>query len=324
MQDISKKDKEILYFLDINARKPLRKLAHELNLPENTLRYRIKKLEEKGIIKSYYTMINSYNLGFKVIKFCTKYININSWLQHEIVDFFSNMKNTWVVSSTEGEFDLVAIFWIKDITSFYSIWQEILKNYSQNFTKSKTFFQCEALSFRPTYLIDHKKRSQHEKYDISRQDNKVLVDATNIKILQYLASDARISTVTMSKQLKISSSVIINRIKKLEKMNIIQSYRIEINTSAFGFVHIKADVFLNNFSYISKLITHFKECPYVICIMISIGYSHIEIEFIVKSVTQFHHIMLDFMDKNPNIIKNYDYFQIPIVHKLRWIPEIKC
>ena len=110
MYNISKKDKEILYYLDINSRKSIRKVASDVNLPENTLRHRIKRLEENGIIKQYYTMINSYRLGFNVIKFYTKYKYINSLLKNKIVDFFSNMKNTWVVSSAEGEFDLIVIF----------------------------------------------------------------------------------------------------------------------------------------------------------------------------------------------------------------------
>lgn len=323
MYNISKKDKEILYYLDINSRKSIRKVARDVHLPENTLRHRIKRLEENGIIKQYYTMINSYRLGFNVIKFYTKYKYINSSLKNKIVDFFSNMKNTWVVSSAEGEFDLIVIFWVKNIIDFHPIWTTILNDYSNNFTNTKIFFQCEAISFRPTFLIDNKERSNLEKYDISRQDNHAIIDNTNIKILNYLASNARISMTNLTKRLKLSSSVISKRIKILEKMNIIQSYRIEINSSAFGFIHIKVDVFLNNPIRISTLITYFKKCPYVICIMKSIGYSHIELEFNVTSIAQFHQIMLDFMDKNPNLIRNYVYHQVLERHKLKWFPDME-
>ena len=51
MSIISEKDKEILYKLDNNSRIPLRQLAKNVNLPENTLRYRIEQYEGK-IIKN--------------------------------------------------------------------------------------------------------------------------------------------------------------------------------------------------------------------------------------------------------------------------------
>jgi DNA-binding Lrp family transcriptional regulator len=322
MNNISKKDKEILYHLDINSRKPLRKIAKELSLPENTLRYKIKKLEKNQIIKYYYTVINSYNLGFNVIKFYTKYKNICSSIKIEIINFFTDMKNTWVVSSTEGEFDLAVIFWIENITNFYPIWKNIFSRYSKYFINPKFYFQCEALSFRPTYLINKEKRTENEKVDISRKNSNVTIDTIDVKILRHLAIDARIPTIKLAKNLNLSTSIISNRINKLKKNEIIQSYRIEIDTSAFGFLHIKTDIFLNDLKDITLLINYFKRCPFVICIMKSIGYPHLEIEFNVKSISQFHQLMLDFIDKNPCKIKNYNYIHVLNRHKMCWIPEI--
>jgi len=323
MYNISKKDKEILYHLDINSRRPLRKIAKDVNIPENTLRYKIKKLEKNSIIKYYYSVINSYNLGFIVIKFYTRYKNINSDIKSEVVEFFSKMTNTWLVSSTEGEFDLAVIFWIKNISDFYPIWRNIFSRYAKYFTEPKFYFQCEALSFRPTYLINEKKRSEKEKYDLSRKDKHIIIDSIDAKILRHLAEDARIPITKLAKNLEVSSSMIINRINKLMKNNIIQSYRTEIDTLAIGFLHIKTDVFLNDLKDINILINHFKRCPFVLCIMKSIGYPHLEIEFNVKSVSHFHQLMLDFIDKNPHKIKNYKYIQVLNRHKLCWIPKIK-
>ena len=323
MLNIGKKDREILYHLDLDVRKPIRKIAREVNLPENTLRYRIKKLEDKQIIKRYYTAINSYNLGFKVIKFYTKYVNINSKKQNEIITFFSNLPNTWVVSSKEGEFDLGVIFWIKNINTFYPIWKKIFSSYANYLTDSQLFFQCEALSFRPTYLINTQTRSENELFDYTREEKEITIDPIDVKILNYLASEAKIPLSKLSQYLDLTGSSIINRMNRLKKNNIIQSYRIEIDVAQFGFLHVKTDVFLNNLHNITQAISYFRNCPYVVCIMKSFGYSHIEIEFHVKNLTHFHQIMMDFMDQNPNIIKSYKFFQTSKTHKLRWIPEMK-
>ena len=323
MLNINKKDREILYHLDFNVRKPIRKIAREVNLPENTLRYRIKKLEDKQIIKRYYTAINSYNLGFKVIKFYTHYVNVNSRKQNEIITFFSNLPNTWVVSSKEGEFDLGVIFWIKNINTFYPIWKKIFSLYADYIADSRLFFQCEALSFCPTYLINAQTRSECEHFDHTREEKQITIDSCDIKLLINLASDAKIPITKLSQYLNLTGSSIINRINRLKKNKIIQSYRIDIDVTQFGFLHIKTDVFLNNLKDVKQVIAYFRQCPYVVCIMKSFGYSHIEIEFHVKNLTHFHQIMIEFMDRNPNILKNYKFVQTSKTHKLQWIPELK-
>ena len=57
MNDLTEKDKEIIYELNNNSRIPFRQLAKKVNLPENTLRYKIEKFE-KTIIRNYYSQIN--------------------------------------------------------------------------------------------------------------------------------------------------------------------------------------------------------------------------------------------------------------------------
>ncbi len=46
-------DQGILYYLQQNSRQPITVIADELNLSDNTVRNRIKKLEENGIIEQY-------------------------------------------------------------------------------------------------------------------------------------------------------------------------------------------------------------------------------------------------------------------------------
>jgi len=45
--------------------------------------------------------------------------------------------------------------------------------------------------------------------------------------------------------------------------------------------------------------------------------------FINWFIFHFKKIMDEFIDKNPNVIRNYEYFQVLKEHKLCWISEIK-
>jgi DNA-binding Lrp family transcriptional regulator len=51
-------DQQILYYLQADSRTPVTTIAEELNVSDNTVRNRIRKLEESGVIEGYSIQIN--------------------------------------------------------------------------------------------------------------------------------------------------------------------------------------------------------------------------------------------------------------------------
>ncbi len=62
-------DRKILESLQANARVKNSTLARELNMPPTTLKERIKRLEERGVIKGYRAVIDQKMLGLDVMAF---------------------------------------------------------------------------------------------------------------------------------------------------------------------------------------------------------------------------------------------------------------
>ena len=56
-------DLGILKVLQEDCRTPLEQIADELRTPKSTIHYRIKRLEEEGIIEGYYAKVNHEKLG---------------------------------------------------------------------------------------------------------------------------------------------------------------------------------------------------------------------------------------------------------------------
>ncbi|MGN6349647.1 MAG: Lrp/AsnC family transcriptional regulator, partial [Candidatus Nitrosocosmicus sp.] len=69
-------------------------------------------------------------------------------------------------------------------------------------------------------------------------------DELDMKILSELTKDASISIPQLSKKLKINSSVLYSRIKRLMKRDLIKKFTVIINESQLG-IHIKATVGIN-------------------------------------------------------------------------------
>jgi Lrp/AsnC family leucine-responsive transcriptional regulator len=297
-----------------------RKIAKKIHLHKNVVRYKINRLEKLGIIKNYYTVIDTYKLGYNVIKLYTKYQNINSKIKKEIENYFTNSKITWLVASIEGEFDLDVIFWIKNINEFYSFWEKTLQIYGKYFKDNILIFQIKAISYRPTYLLDKEERPLEEKYEITGKEKITSIDDIDLNILKKLSINSRIPLVKIANEINLTSNTVQYRIKKLIKMKIIQSFRTEIDISKIGYLPLKVDIFLNDYNRKNKIINYIKNNPYLICIMHSMGYSHIELEFNVKNIKEFYIIMEDLIDKFPNSIRNYKFFNILECFKLCWLP----
>ena len=68
-----KKDRDILYQLDLNSRQSLKSIGDKVHLKKNVVQYRIEKLVKSGIIKNFYTSINFHKLGFVNLGIHIKY-----------------------------------------------------------------------------------------------------------------------------------------------------------------------------------------------------------------------------------------------------------
>ena len=64
---ISKIDRKILELLQKDARMPITKIAKNVNMSENGVKYRLEKLEEKGIIKRFAALIDPRKIGKSIM-----------------------------------------------------------------------------------------------------------------------------------------------------------------------------------------------------------------------------------------------------------------
>jgi Lrp/AsnC family transcriptional regulator, leucine-responsive regulatory protein len=61
-------DLKILQKISTNAKMPLLQIAREIKLPVTTLKYRLKNLEQSGVIVAYRTIIDYHKLGYEYYK----------------------------------------------------------------------------------------------------------------------------------------------------------------------------------------------------------------------------------------------------------------
>ena len=112
---LDRTDLKILRILNENARKSFREIGRELGISEGTVRNRVKRLTEKGIITGFHASINPKNLGFEVVAILGLYIKPSK--VEETLDKLKELDEIVELYQTTGEYDAVCIAILKDIES---------------------------------------------------------------------------------------------------------------------------------------------------------------------------------------------------------------
>lgn len=119
---IDVKDRKILYELDLNCRQSNTQIGKKVGLKKDVVSYRIKRMQDEGVIRNFWTAINTFNLGYSVFRIFIALQNTSAGKKNEIIQYFIDYKNTWAVISSRGELDLSIVIWVNDNYEFYQFW----------------------------------------------------------------------------------------------------------------------------------------------------------------------------------------------------------
>jgi len=109
---LDKKDIEILRIVQRNSKITTREIARQLNIPVTTVFTRIKKLEQKGIIKEYRAILNEKKLGkgttaFILASFSYRTQNKELLSQRELAREIAKFPEVQEVHIITGDWDLL-------------------------------------------------------------------------------------------------------------------------------------------------------------------------------------------------------------------------
>ncbi|MDH5402855.1 MAG: Lrp/AsnC family transcriptional regulator [Candidatus Heimdallarchaeota archaeon] len=117
MADLDLLDFQILNILKTNSQKPLKEIAEQLDSKASTIHARIKKLEQKGIIKNYTIYIDYNIIGYPLVAFIM--LNFDktetNLPQDEVAKQMANLPIVQEVHLIAGEYDIILKVTAKDI-----------------------------------------------------------------------------------------------------------------------------------------------------------------------------------------------------------------
>ncbi|MDD5133202.1 MAG: winged helix-turn-helix transcriptional regulator [Candidatus Nanoarchaeia archaeon] len=313
------KNKKILYQLDSNSRQPNTQIAKKVGLSKDIVNYRIKQLEREGYIKSYYSIINFYKLGYSSIRVYLKLISCPLSKEKEIIDFLVNNQKVFYVIKIDGDYDIGFGTYVKNIYDFEKFYIEFKKNFKKFIKNDEISIFTKAYHFHRGYILD-KKEDKFDYEVIGEEYNLEKVDDLDIKILKLIAKNARIPIIEIANKIKQPVMTVAFRIKQLEKKGVIQGYRFNFDFSKVDYGYYKVDLILDDISRLKDLINYCHIHPNIIYVDQTLGRSDFEFDLEVKNKEEFLKIIDDLKEKFPEI-REWKYFTAREYKKLLYYPE---
>ncbi len=317
--ELDKKDMRLLYLIDTDGRLTYSQLARKAQLSKQVVRYRIERLEKEGFIKGYFAMIDTSRLGYTTFRVYLKFRNLSPSKKEEILKNLKKESKIWAVVLIAGKWDVALGIAVKDIYEFYSVWEDILKNYLENIGNYAISIYSPIYHYSKSYLIE---KEDDSPVRILGGKDRAGFDLKDLKLLTELSRNARISSVELAHKMKMTAEAISYRIKQLEKKGVIQGYRAMIDVSKLGYEFYKAEIRLSNYDSVDQIINFCHNHPNIYQIDKTIGGETLEIELHVKSLKE----MLDIFDimekKFPETIEKFDYITVVSEEKTTYMPEI--
>lgn len=106
-------DKSILRLLQEDGRMSYSEIARRIGIPESTVRLRVKKLIEEGVIRKFAALINPFKAGYNIVAFIAVDIEPNK--VKRAVEELSKLPEVDVLGIATGAHDVLMQVTVKDL-----------------------------------------------------------------------------------------------------------------------------------------------------------------------------------------------------------------
>lgn len=325
MDKLDKKDKKLLFELDTNSRQSIQQLSKKIGLSKDAIQYRINKYIKEGIIEAFRATIDTGKLGLTGFRVLVKFHRTSPQKESQIIQHLLKNKHlVWAVRA-EGKWDLVLWFPYKKIQDFNNdVWTKLLGKFGKYISKKEFSISSKIIYFSRDFLIEKENSKKTLQVPITSLPIKVTLDNKDLEILKILTKNARSSIVNISKKINLTTKTTLNKIRKLEKQEVIVAYRTSFNMNKLGYNHYKLDI--NIFNPENKKIEEIKEFVIgqknLLYWNELIGGKDIEIDMQTKTRQELTEFINKFKEKFGNIIKNYEILMYYKTLTERYFPTI--
>ena len=315
------KDRKILHELDFGARQPLSRIARKVRLSQEVVSYRIKRLEEGGIITRYYTVIDNTKAGYMFCRFFAKLQNLTPETEKKLIEYTRKDPTVGWIVTLSGNWDIAFVIFAKTVADLKASSERISFEFAKNIKEKYISIATKIYHFKHNYLYGTHDTDELLWGAVSKKQDRI--DEIDQRILQTISSDARKTSVVIASEVGLTADAVRRRIDNLVKKKIILAFRAEINIEKLGYQHQKLLLYTENMDLKEKnrIIEFLRQHQKVIYITEALGKSDLEFEIVTKNSPEFYDEMKKLLIMFPNTIRDYETMLLHKFELLEYFPE---
>lgn len=312
---MDKLDRKILQVLDWQGREPVSTIAKQVGSNKDVAAYRIKKLEQDGIIVRYFPIIDMGRLGYITSRLYFDLEEMTADDEKAFVTFLDKTIKASLIFRMDYPYRYGIFLWTPCVYDVEDIIKKIKQHLGRILVRYHHSVICSLHQYPKDYLFGKKHHDTEIRLAPQEKEN---VDKDDLAILRQLANNARISTVDIADHTKIPQTTVSSKIKQLEKRKIILGYRAEIDFIKLGFMNYFLEIYLGTNDDLKQIEQWAGACLHVVWLQKIIGACDIEIEVEVKDRTALEILLNELRQRFPNIRKIVFWSQV--YKKMTFLP----
>lgn len=316
-EKLDKLDMQILHQLDLDGFQSFSEIGKKLRVGRDVMHYRVKRLEQKEIIKKYISILDYGKIGYFLGVLYFKFRHETKELREEIIEYYKSRNEVWWMNEMEGYYDLAFGWFARDLQSIKDIQRELMKKYRKNIQDHKFRFYNKFYQYKRNYLSE---KTQSKEPILIKSENTKITDEIDDAILRILAENARTPYVDIADKLNLSAAQVHYRIKELKRKKVILGARPLIDLKKLGYEWYRLDIYLDDYSNYEQFLNFFSEHPNVVYVYDTFGGADLEVEMEVKNYEEFKKLEDSIKSKFSSSIEKTDFIIFTKEHKLVYFP----
>lgn len=309
-------DQKILYELDLNSSQSFLDLAKKVDIPNETVAFRVKRLQKNGYIKNFLTTINTSSLNSFYYKFFFKFQKTIPRIEKDILNYLRAYHGIAYLARLEGRYDCTFLVLAQGVQDLYKFLIPFKEKFGEYILEQEILTMTSTHRFNFRFFYEGGKLL-HTEYP--EQLKKPEIDNLDYAIIAALAKNSRASLSEIAKTNKVHPNVIKYRIKKLKKAEILGSSVLDINFKKFGVEQYQIDFTLKNQNSVREIINFVALIPEATFATVAVGKYDLAVEFAVRNKDSLKRILDRIKIEFNKTIISQDIFEME-EYTVNWFP----
>ncbi len=223
-------DVKILSEIEFDYRKSHQEIAKKLKRSKTFVTYRIKKMEEEGLIK-YQPLIDYSALGYTYYRVIIETILDKT----EIVKYIKeSVKTIWLVEKYDQE-NFVLVFAVKTFGEFQEAWEQLYERIAPHVLSKNISLAYRVYHMPMTFLTKH---SRYDYYITGASSQKNMT-AQEESVVDYLTKNPTIAFKDLAKKVRVSQNTLKKLLNNLKQNKILLAFQTLIARELLNIQHYK-------------------------------------------------------------------------------------